>query len=366
MIFKIGIPLDTINDLLYWSVNKDANGESGVMQKLILGISLFSGALIAENASDNVESTASSELIESGNGVESSSNSLFKPEEEQEWNLEIAFEDAVPQQERDGAEAESPDALDPVDVQAVAEAFIFENIEKVDVDPESFDVQPLDEISDEEPNKSGIDLLLRDNEGIIYDNDLSIEELALLNALLHEKNQKRQNTGPQLETSESMVYVPESTVQKSLRYQKGRQLTTTLLPINNRPVLLVKNSAFYIDKSPVTHEEYQQFLTATHRAPPLNWVNGQIPQGREKDPVVNISYEDASAYASWLGRRLPTEEEWTRAFHKNAITPHTHLYEWTSTTPRTYTNVIVSPYSNPQVLNAQFVDYDVSFRTVKD
>jgi hypothetical protein len=33
-------------------------------------------------------------------------------------------------------------------------------------------------------------------------------------------------------------------------------------------------------------------------------------KGRAKHPVVQIAYEDAEAYAKWIGKELPTEAEW--------------------------------------------------------
>ena len=37
---------------------------------------------------------------------------------------------------------------------------------------------------------------------------------------------------------------------------------------------------------------------------------GSSIEGRDNYPVVNIAYEDAQAYARWLGRELPTEAQW--------------------------------------------------------
>lgn len=125
------------------------------------------------------------------------------------------------------------------------------------------------------------------------------------------------------------------------------------------PAREVKVAPFAIDKTEVTNAEFAAFVAATgyvtlaERAPDpklypgvpadqlkpaglvfvgaadlgsgdpsgwwriidgASWNHPEGPQsniaGRERNPVVQVGYEDALAYAHWRGRDLPTEAEW--------------------------------------------------------
>jgi formylglycine-generating enzyme required for sulfatase activity len=130
--------------------------------------------------------------------------------------------------------------------------------------------------------------------------------------------------------------------------------------VDARPIHRVYVDGFWMDKVDVTNEEFARFLKATGYvtvaerkpraedfpdAPPKNLVAGAVvfsppdhrvplndhfqwwsyvkganwrhPEGpqsnlteRAKFPVVQVTYEDALAYAKWVGKRLPTEAEW--------------------------------------------------------
>jgi formylglycine-generating enzyme required for sulfatase activity len=89
-------------------------------------------------------------------------------------------------------------------------------------------------------------------------------------------------------------------------------------------------ASFYIDKYPATNAQFERFLDSTHYHPKddLNflrdWKNGTYPQGWENKPVTWVSQEDARAYASWAGKRLPHEWEWQYA----AQGTDGRLYPW--------------------------------------
>jgi len=79
------------------------------------------------------------------------------------------------------------------------------------------------------------------------------------------------------------------------------------------PRQTIEIDSFNIDIHPVTNAEYQAFVQATGHQAPRHWKDGQIPTGKENHPVVWVTWEDANAYCTWAGKRLPKEMEWEKA-----------------------------------------------------
>ncbi|WP_223006832.1 formylglycine-generating enzyme family protein [Streptomyces roseirectus] len=70
---------------------------------------------------------------------------------------------------------------------------------------------------------------------------------------------------------------------------------------------------FHIDVYPTTNLDYERFVRTTGHRPPRHWPNGRCPDDLVDHPVVWVTWHDATAYARWCGKRLPTAQQWEKA-----------------------------------------------------
>lgn len=140
-----------------------------------------------------------------------------------------------------------------------------------------------------------------------------------------------------------MVYVPSGSTQIGISLERWRQLRREQPPgprplfgKDAHPAFWAEVDAFFLDVHPVTVAEFRAFAEATDYTTQAERFgnagvlrNGQWrlvegatwrhPRGADQPaapddhPVTQVSWNDAQAYCTWAGKRLPTEVEWEHA-----------------------------------------------------
>ena len=99
-------------------------------------------------------------------------------------------------------------------------------------------------------------------------------------------------------------YKPTQYEEKKTFDRLGEPTTKTVKVSDEMPAL-------WVDATEVTVGQFKKFLAETdHPFDGDLWGQVYEYSPTDKHPMIYVSWHDATAYAKWAGKRLPTEKEW--------------------------------------------------------
>lgn len=155
-------------------------------------------------------------------------------------------------------------------------------------------------------------------------NDIAPSIVAIINkAVMEEKERRYQSAAEFHHVLETAYAVSYKQVEVSKVTTKSGQVVNTekMVYIEGGSFLMGSNDvreeapeheahteAFYMDKHPVTFEEYAKFIEDTEYPKPKFWDDPELNGPRQ--PISGVTFSDAVAYAKWAGKKVPTEVQW--------------------------------------------------------